>query len=255
MKGYKLEGNKHSLIVLNKTQSIVFDILICTRNKVLYCARFTQTLKDKTANAVIQGDESSTKAAKLILKVTISIHDKSDDAEVQKLEIAMFPLSEERGVVRDSSSEKTDGWIPATTRYGRTIGRKDGAYNPITGTTIKWSDLMATKVDDDDVTEVADSNYYEVLGIDENKVKVLQEFNDSLLDYLNVGAGIGGGFTNTNELLLMGYHEAINGPDGKKWKEEVRTEHGRMVQSGVFERVKHSKLPSGVKVKDTVCVC
>ncbi len=41
-----------------------------------------------------------------------------------------------------------------TTRYGRTIGRKDGAYNPSTGTTIKWSNLMATKVDDDDITEV-----------------------------------------------------------------------------------------------------
>ncbi len=50
----------------------------------------------------------------------------------------------------------------------------------------------------------------------------------------------------------MGYHEAINGPDGKKRKEEVRTEHGRTVQSGVFERVKRSKLPSDVKVIDTV---
>jgi hypothetical protein len=111
---------------------------------------------------------------------------------------------------------------------------------------------MATKVDDDDITEVTDSNYYEVLGINENEVKVLQEFYDSLLEYLNIGAGIGGGFTNTNELRLMGYHEAINGPDGEKWKEEVRTEHGRMVQSGVFERVKRSKLPSDVKVIDTV---
>jgi hypothetical protein len=52
----------------------------------------------------------------------------------------------------------------------------------------------------------------------------------------------------------MGYHEAIDGPDGKKWKEEVRTEHGRMVQSGVFERVKRSKFPSDVKVIDTVWV-
>jgi hypothetical protein len=156
--------------------------------------------------------------------------------------------------VSDSSSEKTDGWIPATTRYGRTVGRKDGAYNPSTGTTIKWSNLIATKVDDDDITEVTNDNYYEVLGIDENEVKVLQEFNDSLLEYLNVGAGIGGGFTNTNELRLIGYHEAINGPDGKKWKEEVRTgtEHGRMVQSGVFKRVKRSELLSDVKVIDTV---
>jgi hypothetical protein len=46
-----------------------------------------------------------------IVTVPISIHDKSDDAEVQKLEIATFPLSEEMGVVSDSLSEKTDGWI------------------------------------------------------------------------------------------------------------------------------------------------
>ncbi len=111
---------------------------------------------------------------------------------------------------------------------------------------------MATKVDDDDITEVTNSNYYEVLGINENKVKVLQEFNDSLSEYLNVVAGKCGGFANTNELQVMGYHEAINVPDGKKWKEEVRTEYGRMVQSGVFKRVKRSKLPSDVKVIDTV---
>ncbi len=44
-----------------------------------------------------------------IVTVPTSIHDKSDDAEVQKLEITTFTLSEERGVVSDSSSEKTDG--------------------------------------------------------------------------------------------------------------------------------------------------
>ncbi len=44
-----------------------------------------------------------------IVTVPISIHDKSDDAEVQKLEITTFPLSKEKGVVSDSSSEKTGG--------------------------------------------------------------------------------------------------------------------------------------------------
>jgi hypothetical protein len=76
LKGYKLEGDKHSLIVSNKTRSIVFDILICMQNGVLYCARFTRSLKDETANAVIQGDESSAKAAKPIQKVNIKrVHD------------------------------------------------------------------------------------------------------------------------------------------------------------------------------------
>ncbi len=94
------------------------------------------------------------------------------------------------------------------------------------------------------------ANYYEVLGIDEDKVKVLQIHNDngSVSEYINVGASGGGGLTNTNELGVMKYHEAINGPDGEKWKAEVKTEHGRMVENGVFEKVKLSELPSDVKL-------
>jgi hypothetical protein len=95
-------------------------------------------------------------------------------------------------------------------------------------------------------------NYYDVLGINENEVKVLQMLNDSISEYINVGAGVGGGFTNTsNELRLMKYHEAINGPDGKKWKAEFKTEHGRVVKSGVIEKVKLSKPPSDAKIIDT----
>jgi hypothetical protein len=48
----------------------------------------------------------------------------------------------------------------------------------------------------------------------------------------------------------MKYHEAINGPDGKLWKEEVAKEHKRMVDSGVFELVKISEVPNGVKLID-----
>jgi hypothetical protein len=49
----------------------------------------------------------------------------------------------------------------------------------------------------------------------------------------------------------MKYHEAINGPDGKLWKTEVAKEHQRMIDSGVFEPVKLSKVPIGVKLIDT----
>jgi hypothetical protein len=75
--------------------------------------------------------------------------------------------------------------------------------------------------------------------------------NNSLSEYINVGAGVGGRFTNNNKLCMMKYHEAINGPDGKKWKAKVKTEHGRMVKSGVIEKVKLSKFPSEVKIIDT----
>jgi hypothetical protein len=57
--------------------------------------------------------------------------------EIQKLVVATFPLSEERGVESNFSSEKANEQIAATTRYGCAIERKDGSYNPSTGTTIK----------------------------------------------------------------------------------------------------------------------
>ncbi len=132
-----------------------------------------------------------------------------------------FPLSEERGVESISSSEKANEWIIAKTRYGHAIGRKDGSYNPITGTTFKWSDVVAAEVDD---TENPVANYYEVLEIEENEVKVLQMLNDSVSEYINIGAGVSCGFTNRNELRVMKYHEAINGPDSKKIKMKVKTE-------------------------------
>jgi hypothetical protein len=105
-----------------------------------------------------------------IVTVHISIHDASVDAEIQKLEVAMLPLSEERGAESNSSSEKADEWIVAKTRYGCAIGRKDGSYNPSTGTTIKWSDVVAAEVDD---IENPVANNYEESGINENEVKVL----------------------------------------------------------------------------------
>ncbi len=94
-----------------------------------------------------------------IVTVPISIHDASVDAEIQKLEVATFPLSEERGVESTFSLDKANKWIVAKTRYGCAIGRKDGSYNPSTGTTIKWSDMVAAEVDD---IENPVANYYEV---------------------------------------------------------------------------------------------
>jgi len=43
-----------------------------------------------------------------IVTVPISFHDASVDLEIQQLEVATFPLSEERGVESNSSSEKAN---------------------------------------------------------------------------------------------------------------------------------------------------
>jgi hypothetical protein len=107
----------------------------------------------------------------------------------------------------------------AKTRCGCAIGRKDSSYNPSIGTTFKWSDVVAAEVDD---IENIVANHYEVLGINENEVMVLQMLNNSVSEYINVGAGVGGGFTNTNKLHAMKYHEAINGPDSKNGKQKSK---------------------------------
>jgi hypothetical protein len=72
LKGYKLESNKHSLALCNKSRLIMFDTIVCTKNGALSCARFTRKLcKSETANPVMQGEEDSSKIAMKILKVNI----------------------------------------------------------------------------------------------------------------------------------------------------------------------------------------
>jgi hypothetical protein len=78
-------------------------------------------------------------------------------------------------------------------------------------------------------------------------MQVIKSHNNALTKYVNFGAGIGGGFTNTQELKVMKYHETINGPDGDAWKAEVKKEHGRMVHNKVFEPVSLSDLSNDCK--------
>ena len=70
-----------------------------------------------------------------------------------------------------------------------------------------------------------------------------------------MGAGIGGGFENTEELKPMKYKEAISGPDGKSWKVEILNEYKRMVDNKVFEAVNRKDLPPGTKIIDSTWAC
>jgi hypothetical protein len=88
-------------------------------------------------------------------------------------------------------------------------------YNPSTGKAVQWTVIVTVSVDDKNKVT---TNYYEILGINKRELEVLQNNHKELIEYVNVGAGIGGGFTNTLELKVMKYHEAINGPDGKRGK-------------------------------------
>ncbi len=88
---------------------------------------------------------------------------------------------------------------------------KSGIYNLSMGKALQWTDIATVSVDDEN--EVT-TNYYDILGINKRKLEVLQNNHEELIKYINAGAGIRGGFTNTLEFRVMKYYEAINGPDG-----------------------------------------
>ena len=63
-----------------------------------------------------------------------------------------------------------------------------------------------------------------------------------------IGAGVGGGFTNTQELHVMKYKEAMATSKQKEWKQAVGEELDRFIANDVFEAVKLKDLPKGVKM-------
>ena len=68
------------------------------------------------------------------------------------------------------------------------------------------------------------------------------------MEFACVGAGIGGGFTNTAELHVMTYDEALATPDREKWKVAIQEEYERMKDHDVFKAVPMNQVPDGTKV-------
>ena len=66
-----------------------------------------------------------------------------------------------------------------------------------------------------------------------------------------VGAGIGGGFVNTNELKVVNYREAMQSPDKDAWEEEIMNEYERFKKFNVVTVVSCSELPKNAKVLST----
>jgi hypothetical protein len=69
-----------------------------------------------------------------------------------------------------------------------------------------------------------------------------------------VGAGIGGGFANTNELHTVKHDGAMSSKEGALWIKPVEEEFSSMTDHGVFEVVEKSKVPINAKVLSTTWV-
>jgi hypothetical protein len=79
----------------------------------------------------------------------------------------------------------------------------------------------------------AEDQYYEAM----------RELNEMAL----IGAGIGRGFVNTEELHIMNYNEAIKS-EKEKWDYAVKEEHDRMTDNKVFQPVPINEIPEGTKI-------
>ena len=90
--------------------------------------------------------------------------------------------------------------------------------------------------------------------MDNKKLRTNLEIKKIYLEIKSVGAGLGSDFTNTTELKVMKYREAVNGPDGESRKEEILNEHNRMLKNNVFEAVDKDSIPSGTKIIDSMWV-
>jgi hypothetical protein len=85
----------------------------------------------------------------------------------------------------------------------------------------------------------AEDRYYEAM----------RELNEIAL----IGAGIGGGFVNTEELHVMNYNEAIKS-EKDKWDHAVKEEHDRMIDNKVFQPVPIDEIPARGNKNNDLCM-
>jgi ubiquitin len=78
---------------------------------------------------------------------------------------------------------------------------------------------------------------------EERYYEAMRELNEMAL----IGAGIGGGFVNTEELHVMNYNEAIKS-EKDKWDYAVKEEHDQMIDNKVLQPVPIDEIPEGAKI-------
>ena len=170
-----------------------------------------------------------------VMKVTLPNYDSGEGATVDAM---------------THESANKEGWVTVTTKRGRQV-TPPGRYDPATGKTVTWN-VTAAEVDVEGKMTV-DMGYYDIFNVTDSAEITTIAVNHNLFTKIsNVGAGVGGGFENTQELKVMTYSEAINGLDGGRWKAEVDNEYNCMVENKVFKTVFKKDLPPGTKVIDSV---
>ena len=138
--------------------------------------------------------------------------------------------------IENEMNNENDGWNEVRTRSGRVV-------RPPERMNIDTMAVALTNAERNYYDRVANpsANYYSIL---EDATE--QEFAES--EIAVVGAGLGGGFENTNELKVLNYKKAMASPDKEKWLEFIKEEFDRMTKYKVFRPVSKNRVPPKAKV-------
>ena len=87
-------------------------------------------------------------------------------------------------------------------------------------------------------------------AVEQNYYFALSEYLD-WSEYGCVGAGIGSGIQNTNELKVIGYDEAMERNDKMEWVNSINKEHDRMIKNKVWTVIKKKDVPKNADIIDS----
>jgi hypothetical protein len=221
---------------------------VCKTRDIIWCEcmYFTSENCDKTMLS-------------LVIAVPITNDVSSEDLTVTEVIKVALPNPLERNeamvVAKTQDSPSKKGWMTVTMKKWRQ-SIPPGRYDPTTGKTVSWN-VTGSEVDVETVETGEDAlvvnGYYDKFNIvDLSEIALLAMHHMQCIEFANAGAGVGSGFKNTKELKVMNYKEAVNGPDGKRWKPEVKNKYQQMLANKVFEVVLQKDLPLGTKLIDSV---
>ncbi len=85
--------------------------------------------------------------------------------------------------------------------------------------------MTATDVDQD-IEKVSQAGCYDIFNVlDQDEITLTLVHHIIYFKVANVGAGVGSGFINMQEIQVMMYNEAINETDGERWKAKVENKY------------------------------
>ena len=160
--------------------------------------------------------------------------------EIEQAEEAEVEDHEDGDEIGDTSANIQDGTIE---EVAERVGVRRSSRTPKRN--VRFVETMTTM--HDAFNNSYQNNYYDMI------TKIAKDdFEEG--EICCVGAGLGGGFENTNELKVLTYDEAMDSKNRIKWEKAIDVEHDRFVKNNCMQIIMGGDMPEGAKIIDTTWV-